>query len=115
MPLMLYNGDYCSDGAGGLRRVEGAEALLQQVLFRLQARRGGLPFLPNLGSRLYLLPGEKSSARPALARQYVVEALSDLTELSVEDVTLSQAENGAITVTALLCWNGEPLTVEVTP
>ena len=45
----------------------------------------------------------------------VLPASVRLTELSVEDVALSQAENGAITVTALLCWNGEPLTVEVNP
>ena len=60
MELMLRDGDYVPDGAGGLRTVEGADALLQQVLFRLQARRGGLPFLPELGSRLYLLTREKA-------------------------------------------------------
>ena len=37
MELKLQNGDYVSDGAAGLRRVEGAEALLQRVIFRLTA------------------------------------------------------------------------------
>ena len=40
MGLSLRNGDYVPDGTGGLRRTEGREALLEQVLFRLTARRG---------------------------------------------------------------------------
>ena len=52
MELELRNGDYVSDGAGGLRRLEGDQALLQRVLFRLTARRGQFPFLEELGSRL---------------------------------------------------------------
>lgn len=52
MELELKNGDYLADGVGGLRRVGGREALLQRVLFRLTARRGGFPFWETLGSRL---------------------------------------------------------------
>ena len=44
MELKLQNGDYVLDGAARLCRVEGAEALLQRVLFRLSARRGAFPF-----------------------------------------------------------------------
>ena len=43
MELKLQNGDYVLDGAARLCRVEGAEALLQRVLFRLSARRGRFP------------------------------------------------------------------------
>ena len=53
MELRLEQGDYVPNGAGGFQRLEGAEALLQRVLFRLTARRGQFPFLPELGSRLY--------------------------------------------------------------
>ena len=35
MELWLRDGDYVPDGRGGLVRSEGAEALLQRVLFRL--------------------------------------------------------------------------------
>ena len=75
MELRLEQGDYVPNGAGGFQRLEGAEALLQRVLFRLTARRGQFPFLPELGSRLYQLGREKPSAREALALQYVTEAL----------------------------------------
>ena len=79
MGLSLRNGDYVPDGTGGLRRTEGREALLEQVLFRLTARRGTFPFLPELGSRLWqlgqlarsalqtvcALPCRRNSLRPA--------------------------------------------------
>ena len=45
MELRLEQGDYVPNGAGGFQRLEGAEALLQRVLFRLTARRGQFPFL----------------------------------------------------------------------
>ena len=40
MELWLKNGDYVPDGKGGFVQLEGEEALLQRVLFRLCARRG---------------------------------------------------------------------------
>lgn len=55
MTLKIQNGDYVTDGCGGLERVEGTQALLQRVLFRLKARRGQFPFLETLGSRLWQL------------------------------------------------------------
>ena len=112
MALMLRDGDYVPDGAGGLRTVEGAEALLQEVLFRLQARRGGLPFLPWLGSRLSFLPREKHRARAALARQYAAEALEEL-DVSVDGAELTEGGDGTLGVRVYLTWRGEPLQAEV--
>ncbi len=83
------------------------------MLYRLTARRGALPFLPELGSRLYLLGREKPSARQALAAQYVAEALRDETDLAVRSVELVQnGETGLLTV--YLDWQGETLTAQVT-
>ena len=39
MELKLRNGDYVPDGTGSVIRLEGAQALLQRVLFRLKAHR----------------------------------------------------------------------------
>ena len=52
MEPRIQNGDYIPDGLGGVVRSQGADALLERVLFRLTARRGELPPLPQLGSRL---------------------------------------------------------------
>ena len=68
MERVLRDGDYVPDGAGGLSTRTGGEEALARVLFRLTARRGGLPFLPDLGSRLYQLSREKPSARQSLPR-----------------------------------------------
>ena len=62
MELRLKNGDYIPDGKGGVVRLSGDNALLQRVLFRLSARRGALPMLPELGSQLYLLGREAPEA-----------------------------------------------------
>ena len=103
MEWKLSQGDYVPDGAGGLTALSGGEEVLARVLYRLTARRGALPFLPRLGSRLYQLGREKPSERQALAAQYVAEALS------VELV--QEGEAGLLTVH--LDWRGEALTAQL--
>ena len=89
MELKIKNRDYVADGAGGLRRVSGKEELLQRVLFRLTARRGGFALAPTLGSRLHLLGHEKPGNRQAAAKKCVAEALSGETGITVEEVSLA--------------------------
>ena len=124
MGLSLRNGDYVPDGTGGLRRTEGREALLEQVLFRLTARRGTFPFLPELGSRLWQLGqlpaarrgrwGQRPAARrQSAAEQYVAEALAAEPGLTVEQVILTESGGGRAQVTVGLTWQGEALSVTV--
>ena len=113
MELKLKNGDYLPDGYGGMVRLEGEEALLQRVLFRLTARRGALPFLPALGSRLYQLGRERPAARPAAARQYVAEALAQ-EPVSVTEVMLRDAGGGRLEVAVFLESQGQTLQAAVT-
>ena len=89
MELKIKDRDYVPDGVGGLQRVSGREELLQRVLFRLTARRGGFALAPTLGSKLYLLWREKSGNRQAAAKKYVAEALDGETGVTVEDVLLA--------------------------
>jgi len=112
MELTLQNGDYVSDGAGGLSRVQGREALLQRVLFRLTARRGTFPFWDSLGSRLWQLGQLPASARQSAAKQYVAEALAEEPGVTVERVELRQTGDDA-QLTAELSYEGETLTVSV--
>ena len=111
MERILKNGDYVPDGAGSLRSVSGGEEALARALFRLTARRGALPFLPGLGSRLFELPREKPSARQALAEQYVAEALGE-ENVSVQSVELQQQGEGGV-LTVKLLWRGETLTGQI--
>ena len=114
MELLIRDGDYVPDGAGGFLRAEGSQELLQRVLWKLSIRRGSFPLLPDLGSRLFLLFREAPSRRAALARQYAAEALAE-EPVTVEDVDLEQGTAGAAAVTVRLRYQGEslPVTVEV--
>lgn len=112
MERKLINGEYVPNGAGGLTSLEGAQEVLARVLFRLTARRGGLPFRPNLGSRLYQVLREKPSARQALAAQYAAEALEEETDLKLSQVEWQDTENGGRVVVRLE-WRGETLTAQV--
>ena len=89
---------------------DGAEEVLARVLFRLTARRGAMPFLPGLGSRLHEVIREKPGARQTLCARYVAQALEEETDLSVTDVVWQDTEKGA-EVTVSLEWKGQPLTV----
>jgi phage gp46-like protein len=113
MERKLIRGDYVPDGRGGLIGLDGGQEVLARVLYRLTARRGSFPFLPELGSRLYQLGREKPSERPALAAQYVAEALREETDLAVRSVELRQ-DGAAGRLTVYLDWQGEMLTARVT-
>ena len=112
MELMVRNGDYLPDGKGGFLRAGENEELLQRVLWKLSIRRGSFPFLPELGSQLYRLTRQKASDRDSLARQYVTQALSGETELTVTGVETAQRE-GTLEVTVHLDWRGESLDVKL--
>ena len=101
MELRLKNGDYIPDGKGGVVRLSGDNALLQRVLYRLSARRGALPMLPELGSQLYLLGRERPENRLSAARQYVAEALQS-EGLTVEDLRLTDRGGGRLDLTVWL-------------
>ena len=113
MEARIHNGDYIPDGLGGIVRCQGADALLERVLFRLTAHRGGLPPLPRLGSRLYLLGREPAARRLSAARQYVAEALAE-EPVEVTDVALSPEERDRIRMTVRLDYQGTELAVSLT-
>lgn len=112
MELKLRNGDYIPDGAGGLERATGTEEVLARVLFRLTARKGGLPFLPELGSELYKVLRERPSARLTAAQQYVSAALEE-ENVTVTDVRFEDNGTSARLMVSLL-YQGEQLSVTTT-
>lgn len=110
MSLVLQNKDYASDGNGGVAVAQDGDELLGEVLFRLTARRDSFPFLPALGSRMHLLRRVKPSERESLALKYAVEALDDLTEVTVTGASVRQ-EGSAFWVSVDLLWQGARLSV----
>lgn len=114
MEYLLRQGDYVPDGAGGLTGLEGGQEVLQRALFRLQARRGAFPFLPELGSQLHLLGRERPSAWRAMAQRYAAQALEGEPQIQVTGVELTQKESGRLEAAVYLEWQGELLTAVVT-
>lgn len=111
MALILREGDYVPDGKGGFQTAQGAQELLERVLWKLTVRRGSFPLLPELGSRLHLLSRAPAGEREALAGQYAAQALAD-EDVTVDTVSLAQ-EGGRGTLTVGLLWQGERLTATV--
>lgn len=93
MENLLRDGDYVPNGFGGFTRLTGTQEQLARALFKLTCRRGALPFLPELGSRLYELGKEKPAGREALARQYCAQALSGM-GLEIESVKVTELPQG---------------------
>ena len=112
MSILMEHKDYMPDGAGSIASAEGGNDILNDILFRLTARRGGFALLPELGSRMYLLPSAKPSQRAALARQYAAEALADLTGVTVENARVTPTETG-LNIRVDLIRQGEALSVEL--
>ena len=112
MALILREGDYVPDGKGGFRTAEGGQELLERILWKLSVRRGSFPFLPELGSRLYLLGRAAPGQRAALARQYVAEALAEEQGLTVTDVALIE-NSGAGILTVELRYRETALSVSL--
>jgi hypothetical protein len=110
MGLLLKDRDYVPDDRGGVATVSGGEAVMNEALFRLAARRGSFPLMPELGSQMEALCREKPSTWQSLAKQYAAEALSDLEDVSVTDAAVTQ-EGDSLTVAVSLLWEGETLEV----
>ena len=77
-----------------------------------RCRRGALPFLPELGSRLLELGKEKPAGRAALARQYAAQALCGM-GLEVEDAKVTQTADGHARVEFWLRYADAQQAVEV--
>jgi len=104
MELKLSGSDYAVS-EGKLSSVSGAEEILQRVLMKLTAKRGGFAPMPEFGSRLHLLPGAKKSERAALSEAYVAEALAGERDISISSLNVSEA-GGEIRIALTLRYKG---------
>ena len=66
METAIHGGDFLLTSGGIPKECAPKEAVLQQVYIRLAARRGSLPYLPELGSRLHTLPDRARTTEAVL-------------------------------------------------
>lgn len=116
MELKLVDGDYVSNSTGaGFETVTDYDELLQRALYKLTARRGMFPLIPDLGSGLWTLCREKRSNRQSAARQYAAEALADEAGIGIVGVDVEE-DRDRLKVHVRLSYEGDirTVTVEVT-
>ena len=110
---LLRGGDYVPDGFGGFVRLQEEEAILACALYKLSCRRGALPFLPELGSRLRELGSVRPSGRNEAARQFAAQALAGM-GLEVTDARVRMISETQADVCIFLRYDGKTETLEVT-
>jgi hypothetical protein len=113
MEMKFVDGDYVPDGRGGFETVSSAEELINRVAFKLKARRGGFPLMPDLGSRLHLLGREKPSNRANAAKSHIAEALADERGLTLDTVDIRDLSGGSIEIQARFYAGEEALSVSL--
>jgi hypothetical protein len=86
------NGDLIMTANRDLSGISGSALLEQRIRLRLRVRRGQWIFdsTQTLGSQLFTLSGLPAADASKYARAYVLEALKDMEEISVEDVQIQQ-------------------------
>lgn len=83
--VILENGDMKVSSHGEVLECTGREALIQEVILRLRARRGAFLLDPELGSSLWKL--DVATAREGDILAIVMEALLPMREIEVLELT----------------------------
>lgn len=96
MALKIIDGKYALNDRGDTVSVTGDDEITERILFKLRVRRGSFLPIPNLGSRLYLLPKEKRADMENAARGYITQALAEETDVTVSDVTAQYEKDGVL-------------------
>jgi len=112
MDTLLYRGDHATDARGIPIKVTDVDALVQRALLRLGIRRGSFAYDRDLGSELYRLSRDTSSATRRAASSYVQEALIPLPELIIDDVGC-KIERERMIVTVKLSHSGRRYSLEI--
>lgn len=94
MDLKLSQGQYVLGENRAPVETDETEELSQRIACRLRVHRGAFLPMPDFGSRLWTLGRVGRADRETAARQFVLEALSDETGLTLESLTLEDPGDG---------------------
>ncbi len=107
METAYYGGDFCLTPGGMPAECTAKEAVLQQVYVCLAAKRGGLPYLPELGSRLYTLPDRARTTEAVLT--CIAEAMDGCTDAEVIGTAV---QDGCIILDVMTPYGRGTVTIE---
>lgn len=105
MDLALFNGDFLCDSRGFPIEISGTDELLQQAILRLSIKKGSFAYDRNLGSKLYKLNPLEENLK-SKAASLIKEALNDMENVSLDDVSVI-SENNSLILNISLSINGE--------
>lgn len=88
-----------------LEAVRDIEAKKQSILMRLTVERGSFIYDEFLGSRLKNLYRDKPSKRGEMAKLYVIEALEQEEDITIDDVVVIQKEKKKMSIIIYFTWN----------
>lgn len=107
METAVYNGDFLLTPGGIPKECTAREAVLQQVYVRLAVKRGSLPYLPTLGSRLHALPDRARTIEAALS--CIAEAMEGCEDAEIIGTAV---EDGRITLEVMTPYGRGTVIVE---
>ena len=106
MDTAISNADFLLDGRGRPVVISGMQEILQRVLIRLTIQKGSFIYDPDLGSRLFTLKSTRGDIKQQ-AINLVREALSPMTEVTVEDVVIDRVGEENLSMKVILSTNNE--------
>lgn len=113
MDTALKNGDFYLGTTGKPMAISGMKEMLQRALIRLTVKKGSFIYDKNLGSNLYTLKATSGNIKNK-ATLIVKEALADMTEITVDDITFKLINGGEnLNINVLLSINENQKEVEV--
>lgn len=114
MDTAISNGDFLLDSRHRPIKISGVQEFLQRALIRLSIKKGSFIYNKDLGSRLYTLSSQENNMQ-SKALSLVCEALNDMTETVVRNVSTEFIDNGEkLTLEVTLSINGSEEDVVIT-
>ena len=113
MDTALKDGDFYLGTTGKPIAISGIKELLQRVLIRLTVKKGSFIYDKDLGSDLYTLKNTNKDIKNQ-ALIMVKEALADMREIEVEDISVKFTDSSEnLKLNVLLSINNNKEEVEI--
>lgn len=98
MDIKIENGDFAVTNFGRPAVIFGDDELMQRIENRLKLPKGSVFLKGDMGSELHLLENCSESEENHFAEKCVRNALKDMKEIAVENVSVKK-QNGGIDIT----------------
>lgn len=113
MDTMLVNGDHYINARGLPVKIFDEDEIIQQILLRLQVRKGSFALDTSFGSDLYKLPAVVSDANSRTALSYILNALGDIKQISNISAKLNLDNAGNLIIYMDISINNKEISLSI--